>query len=231
MSFEKGFNSTSILGGTAFAASMAGGLVGEIAEAIRHGRAVRSQQTRQDGLTGNSALGLRMVERHVDYGARSALRALDEAKRSLDRDAPRLSLGKDTNAAYMRLYKSLYVWAFEEITYLREWNHELYAGIAHSSGRRPLGAADLAYLRLQWVHPVQGKIKTIMTAMTRRRCAIDSELKPLARIHGEVVFAWLALAGGMHHDAATKLQTVHDTLEAVLLSEIVDRRTARELGE
>lgn len=231
MSFENDFNSTSILGGMAFTASIAGGLFGEIAQAINQGRAAREQHARESASTCNSALSLRMVERHVAYGARAALRALDEAKRNLDRSAPRLTLGKDTKGVYMGLYQSLYVCAFEEIQYLREWNHELYAGIAYSSGHRSLGAADLPHLRLQWVRPVQGKFKAIMTAMNRRRCAVDGELKSLGRTHGEVVFAWLALAGAMHNGAAAKLQSVHDTFEAVMFNEIVDRRTARELGE
>lgn len=231
MSFEKDFNSTSILGGMAFTASMAGGLLGEIAQAVKNSRNDRDRPGVESRPAGGSALGLRMVERHVDYHARCGLRALDDAKRNLDRDAPRLSLGKNTKDVYMGLYNSLYVFAFREIHCLREWNHEQYARIAYSSGHRCLGAADLHHLRLQWVCPLQGNIKAIITAMNRRRCAVDGELKSLGRTHGEVVFAWLILTGALHASAVEKLQTVHDSIDAVMVSELVDRRTARELGE
>ena len=231
MSFEKDFNSASILGGTVFAASMAGGLMGEIIQAVQHGRAERMLQRRHDVYAGNSALSLRMLERHVDHGARCALRALHEAKSDLDRDAPRHSLGKESNGAYMNVYRLLYLGTFEEIQYLRERNNELYAGIAYNSGNRRLGAADLGYIRMQWFLPVQRQIRSLVSAMDTRLRSVDGGLRELGRTHGDVVFAWRALAGGLHSDTAAKLQQVHDTMEAVLISEIVDGRTARELGE
>lgn len=231
MSFEKQFNSTSIIGGAAFAASMAGGLLGEIVQAVQRGSAARLQQGRHEVYGGDNALGLRMIERHVDHGARCALRTLDEAKRDLDLEAVQHSLGKDSNGAYMNMYRLLYLGPFEDIRYLRERNNELYAGIAHSSGRRRLGASDLGYIRMQWLSPVQTQIRSLVTSMDRRFRAVDGGLRDLGRTHGDVVFAWRALAGGLHHDAAAKLQNVHDTMEAVMYSEIVERRTARELGE
>ena len=231
MSFEKHFNPGSIIGGAAFAASMAGGLLGEIIQAVQRGSAARAQQGRHEVYGGNSALCLRMIERHVDHGARCALRTLDEAKRDLDRGAPQHSLGKDSKGAYMNMYRLLYLGTFEEIRYLRERNNELYAGIAHSSGHRHLGASDLGYIRMRWLSPVQTQISALVSSMDRRYRAVDGGLRDLGRTHGDVVFAWRALAGGLYHDTAAKLQTVHDTMEAVMYSEIVERRTAHELGE
>lgn len=231
MAFEKDFNSASILGGMAFAASVAGGMLGEIVRAVQHGRAERVQQRRHDAYAGNSALSLRMLERHVDHGARCALRALNEAKSDLDRDVPRQSLGNESNAAYMNVYRRLYLGTFEEIQYLRERNNELYAGIVYSTGNRRLGAADLGYIRVQWFLPLQTQIRSMVSALERRHRSIDSGLRELGRTHGDVVFAWRALAGDLRSDTAAKLQRLHDTMEPVLVSEIVDGRTARELGE
>src|SRR5579859_2975055 len=200
MSFEKHFNSGSIIGGAAFAASFAGGLLGEIVQAVQRGSAAQAQQGRHEVYGGNSALSLRMLERHVDHGARCALRALDEAKRDLDRDVPRQSLGKESNAAYMNVYRRLYLGTFEEIQYLRERNNELYAGIVYSTGNRRLGAADLGYIRMQWFLPLQTQIRSMVSALERRHRSVDSGLRELGRTHGDVVFAWRALAGGLYHD-------------------------------
>ena len=231
MSFEEEFNAANIVGGMGLAASVMGGLLGNIVQAIRHGNTAKSDRAALAPVPCSTELCLRMVDRHIDHGVRLALRALDDSKICLDQVAHRHLLHGITNATYQGIYQSVYLRGFEGIQNFRVWHSRLYGGISHKLSGVPLGQPDIQQLSEQWLTPVGRELTRVIADMTARHVAVDENLRRLGTKFGDTVFIWRTTVRRMHSDAVARLTNVHNTMAQVLYLEIVERRTARELGE